>query len=67
MDLVDTCTKCLICESDQINIIDCLGKRVYSTNYISKKKIDVHNFSKGIYFLEVADEINNYREKLIIN
>jgi len=54
-------------KSNQINIIDCLGKRVYSTNYASKKTIDVHNFSKGIYFLEVGDEINNYREKLIIN
>ena len=39
--------------------------RIFSLK--SKKKIDIHNFSKGIYFLEVSDEINNYREKLIIN
>ena len=54
-------------KSNQINIIDCLGKRVYSTNYAYKKTIDIHNLSKGIYFLEVGNEVNNYREKLIIN
>ena len=54
-------------KSNQINIIDCLGKRVYTTNYTYKKTIDIHNLSKGIYFLEVGNEVNNYREKLIIN
>jgi subtilisin family serine protease len=54
-------------KSNQINIIDCLGKRVYSTDYTYAKTIDTHSLSKGVYFVVVVDDKNNYIEKLIIN
>lgn len=51
----------------EISIIDASGKIVYKT-YSGKNQnsIDVSDFSRGIYILEVKDDINLERQKLII-
>ena len=51
-----------------INVIDILGKVVYSNNKINKNSImDFSDLQKGIYVLQIIDENINSSQKLILD
>ncbi len=56
-------------ETDQINILDNLGKNIYfETNIISKNQIEVStsNFANGIYYVKISTNLNQYTLKLTV-
>ena len=51
-----------------IDIVDCLGKRVFSKSVDSAKHISFKpHLSKGIYFLKLSDNTKTQNVKIIIN
>lgn len=51
-----------------INVIDILGKVVYSNNKINKNStMDFSDLQKGIYVLQIIGENINYSQKLILD
>ncbi len=52
--------------NNSISIIDISGKKVYNNIFSNKLKIDVQNWSTGIYFVEIINEGKVFREKIIV-
>lgn len=50
-----------------IEIFDLLGKSIYSKIESSNNKIDVSDFSKGIYLLKLESEGKSLTKKIVIN
>jgi len=57
-----------IIQSSVLNIYDVAGKLILTKNSISESEIiNVQNFESGIYFVEVLNNGNNYRKKIIVS
>ena len=56
-------------EAKQINILNTLGKIVYSTNVITigATQLPIKNLSAGTYFVEIISNENRVVEKFIKN
>lgn len=59
-------------ESIQLRVTDAIGKIVFDKTYSDKtqtwlRSIDLRNFSKGIYFLDIENNGNHISKKLVIN
>lgn len=53
-------------EVDKLQIIDLQGKVIYETNPVSEKIfVDISNYSKGIYVLQLKTSFNNHYAKKI--
>lgn len=55
-------------ENSTIEIVNILGKRVYTVNHVSGKQIiDLRDQANGVYFLEVTDmQGKNFSSKIVI-
>ncbi len=52
----------------QINIMNYLGKLVFSKTYKDKESyINIDNLSKGVYFINLIEDNSVYTDKLVIN
>ena len=52
--------------NNSISVIDIAGKKIYKNIFSNKLKIDVQNWSTGIYFVEIINEGKVFREKIIV-
>lgn len=50
-----------------IDIFNTLGKKVYSKSRISENnfQVDISEFSKGVYYIQLVDKENSYSQKII--
>ncbi len=44
--------------SGKIEIIDALGRNIYSNNITTEKSINLNKFTKGIYFVKIETPLN---------
>ena len=49
-----------------VNIVNVLGETVYTANMNSAIKIDISNFDKGMYFVNITDNNETTTEKVIV-
>ncbi len=54
-------------QSCTINLINTVGRIVYTSNFQLHQPISVSRFDNGIYFLEIYNEDLIFREKVYIN
>jgi len=56
-------------KNSNIEIINTLGQTIYTENNINNqiKTIDLSDFAKGIYFINIQSESQNYKSKFILN
>ena len=50
-----------------LSILDINGKLIYNNNFNEKQKINVSNYSKGVYFVKVISKEINKTKKIVIN
>jgi hypothetical protein len=51
----------------EVRVITLLGKEIYSNTLLETLKIDLSEFSNGVYFIEVRNENSFTNERLILN
>ena len=51
----------------EVRVITLLGKEIYSNTLLETVKIDLSEFSNGVYFIEVRNENSFTSERLILN
>jgi hypothetical protein len=53
--------------SSMVNVFDAMGKLIVNQNLVSStSKIDLSDYEKGIYFIQVTTAENTFNKKVIV-